>query len=185
MLIGEKIRLRAVEREDLPRFVAWLNDAEVRQGLNLYQPMSLAFEEGWYENMLKRPVEEQSLVIEIETPGGWTAIGTLSLMAVNWKDRSAEVGIFIGEKQYWSQGYGRMAMELLLDHAFQMINLHRIFLRVFETNPRAIRSYEKVGFQHEGRLRSAHYQNGQYIDVLLMSVLQPEWTERKRVNTRE
>jgi RimJ/RimL family protein N-acetyltransferase len=80
MLIGEKIRLRAVEREDLPRFVAWLNDPEVRQGLNLYQPMSLVFEENWFEKMIKLPVEEQPLVIEIETPGGWTAIGTLGLM---------------------------------------------------------------------------------------------------------
>jgi diamine N-acetyltransferase len=185
MLTGEKIRLRAAEREDLPRFVAWLNDPEVRQGLSLYQPISLVFEEGWFENMIKRPIEEQPLVIEIKSQTGWTPIGNLGLMNLNWHDRSAEVGIFIGEKQYWNQGYGRMAMELLLDHAFLSINLHRIQLRVFETNPRAIRSYEKTGFQHEGRMRSALYQNGSYIDVLLMSVLQPEWAERKREQRRE
>jgi len=185
MLTRDKIRLRAVEREDLPRFVAWLNDPEVRQGLNLYQPMSLVFEEGWFESMLKRPIEEHPLVIEVETSGGWTPVGNVGLVNLNWKDRSAEVGIFIGEKQYWNQGYGRKAMELLLDHAFETINLHRVYLRVFETNPRAVRSYEKTGFQHEGRMRSAHYQNGRYIDVLLMSVLRPEWDERKREISRE
>jgi RimJ/RimL family protein N-acetyltransferase len=82
------------------------------------------FEEGWFENMMKRPIEEQPLVIEIKSQTGWTPIGNLGLMNLNWHDRSAEVGIFIGEKQYWNQGYGRMAMELLLDHAFLSINLH-------------------------------------------------------------
>jgi hypothetical protein len=111
MLTREKIRLRAVERDDLPRFVTWLNDPEVRQGLAIYQPMSGAQEEGWYENTLKQPVQEQPLVIEIDTPQGWTAIGNLSLMNLDWHTRSAEVGIFIGEKSYWSQGYGRAAMK--------------------------------------------------------------------------
>jgi diamine N-acetyltransferase len=185
MLTKEKIRLRAVERDDLPRFVTWLNDPEVRQGLAIYQPMSQAQEEGWYENTLKQPVQEQPLVIEIDTPQGWTAIGNLSLMNLDWHTRSAEVGIFIGEKSYWSQGYGRAAMEILLEHAFLSINLHRIYLRVFETNPRAIRSYEKAGFQHEGRLRAAHYQNGQFIDVILMSVLRPDWDARQRESLRE
>ena len=185
MLNGDKIRLRAVERSDLPRFVAWLNDPEVRQGISIYQPMSQAQEEGWYESTLKQPVQEQPLAIEIDTPQGWTAIGNISLMNLNWHARSAEVGIFIGEKQHWSQGYGRKAMELMLEHAFLSINLYRIFLRVFETNPRAIRSYEKAGFVHEGRMRSAHFQNGQYIDVLLLSVLRTEWETRLREKPRE
>jgi diamine N-acetyltransferase len=185
MLIKEKIRLRAVEREDLPRFVTWLNDPEVRQGISIYQPMSGAQEENWYEENLKQPVQVQPLVIEVDTPQGWTPIGNLSLMNLDWHARSAEVGIFIGEKSYWSQGYGGQAMEMLLEHAFLSINLNRIYLRVFETNPRAIRSYEKTGFQHEGRMRSAHYQNGQYIDVLLMSVLRKDWDLRQREPSQE
>jgi diamine N-acetyltransferase len=118
MLTGDKIRLRAIERSDLPRFVAWLNDPEVRQGVSIYQPMSQAQEEGWYESTLKQPVQEQPLVIEIDTPQGWTPIGNISLMNLDWHARSAEVGIFIGEKQHWSQGYGRKAMELMLDMLF-------------------------------------------------------------------
>ncbi|HSV85375.1 MAG TPA: GNAT family protein [Levilinea sp.] len=185
MIIGDGIRLRAIERSDLARFVAWLNDPEVREGLAIYQPLSQAQEENWYENTLKQPVQEQPLVIEIESPQGWTAIGNVGLTNLDWQNRSAEVGIFIGDKQYWNQGYGRKAMEILLVHAFSTMNLHRIFLRVFETNPRAIHSYEKAGFQHEGRMRAAHFQNGQYIDVLLMSALQPEWNVRNREQSRE
>jgi RimJ/RimL family protein N-acetyltransferase len=179
MIFGDGIRLRAIERSDLPRFVAWLNDPEVRMGLAIYQPLSQAQEENWYENTLKLPAQEQPLVIEIEITQGWTPIGNLGLTNLDWHNRSAEVGIFIGAKQYWNQGYGRKAMELLLAHAFAAMNLYRIYLRVHETNARAVHSYEKAGFQHEGRMRSAHFNNGRYIDVLLMSVLQPDWNARR------
>jgi diamine N-acetyltransferase len=57
------------------------------------------------------------------------------------------------------------------------LNLNRIFLRVYENNPRAIRAYEKTGFVHEGRLRQGHFHNGEYLDVLLMGVLRAEWQE--------
>jgi hypothetical protein len=81
------------------------------------------------------------------------------------------VGIFIGEKTLWNKGYGTEAMRLLLRHGFETLNLNRICLRVFETNPRAVRSYEKAGFMLEGRERQGMYKDGQYIDVLMMSIL--------------
>ena len=98
MIYGERLRLRASEREDLPRFVAWLNDPEVRQYLLMNSPLSLTQEERWFESMQNRPAPEQVLVIEIREGEGWRAIGNTSFMDVNWVNRSAEVGIFIGEK---------------------------------------------------------------------------------------
>jgi diamine N-acetyltransferase len=175
MIPGERVRLRAIERDDLPRFVAWLNDPEVSRGLMLSTPLSMAQEEQWFSHMLERPVEEHPLAIDVNTPEGWTAVGNIALHAVDWKERSAEVGIFIGEKSLWNHGYGREAMQLMLRYAFNTLNLNRIFLRVYATNPRAVKSYENAGFVHEGRLRQAHFQDGQYIDVLLMSVVRSEW----------
>ena len=72
-------------------------------------------------------------------------------------------------------GYGTKVMRLLLTHGFDSLNLNRISLLVFETNPRAIRTYEKAGFTHEGILRQAVYQNGEYHDIYVMSVLRSEW----------
>jgi RimJ/RimL family protein N-acetyltransferase len=89
------------------------------------------------------------------------------------------VGIFIGDKDYWNQGYGSDAMQLLLKYGFNSLNLNRIYLHVFDTNPRAIRAYEKVGFVLEGRLRQDIFLNGSYVDVLMMSVLRSEWTTEK------
>ncbi len=177
MIYGDRIRLRADERSDLPRFVEWLNDPEVRQGISYYLPFSLALEEQWYDNMLKLPREEQPFGIDIRTDdGSWKLIGNCSLFEFNWRCRSAEVGIFIGDKSCWNQGYGTEVMRLLLKHGFNNLNLNRIYLRVFDTNPRAIRCYEKVGFVHEGRLRQAEFKQGQYVDMLVMSVIRSEYT---------
>lgn len=177
MIYGDHIRLRAPEKSDLQLFVTWLNDPEVRNGLAHFMPLSMAEEEHWFEKMLERPKEEHVLVIEVTNhdEGSWSPIGNCSLMNFDWRIRMAEAGIFIGEKSYWNRGYGSEAMSLLLKHGFETLNLNRISLRVYETNPRAIRSYEKVGFVHEGRLRQAEFQDGRYVDVLLMSVLRSEW----------
>jgi len=191
MIYGERIRFRGAEREDLPTFVQWINDPEVQAGLGIYLPYSQAEEEVWFEEMLKRPAEEHVLAIEIRTQAEreglradevtqagaetWKLIGSCGLFGFDHRVRSAELGINIGEKRYWSQGYGTEAVRLLCQHGFHTLNLHRIYLRVFETNPRAIRAYEKAGFIHEGRQRQADFRNGKYIDTLVMSLLQNEF----------
>jgi len=178
MIFGERIRFRAIERSDLPVFVTWLNDPEVRAGISAYLPMSLAREQNWFEDMLKKPLEEQPFAIEIKHKDDWLLIGTTSFFNFSWRSRKAEIGIMIGEKAYWNQGYGTEAMLLMLQHGFETLNLHRIYLKVYSTNPRAIRAYEKVGFVHEGRLREAHYADGVFADDLVMSMLRPEWEEK-------
>jgi diamine N-acetyltransferase len=175
VLYSKRVRLRAIEKEDLARFVNWLNDPEVRRNLQLFQPLSLAQEEEWFKGILQRPMEEQPLVIEIRQTDGWQAIGNVGLFSIRSADRAAEIGIFIGEKSLWDKGSGTEAMRLMLRFGFKELNLNRIFLRVYETNQRGVRSYEKAGFKMEGRLRQDRYMDGQYIDVFLMSVLRSEW----------
>lgn len=177
MIYGDRVRLRAVEKFDLPLFVEWLNDPEVSQGLAMFTPLSMAEEEDWFDGTLKRPVEERPLCIEIQEEDEWRLIGNSGFFSIDWRNRSAELGIFIGDKAYWDRGFGTEVMNLLLRHGFSTLNLHRITLRVFEDNPRAIRAYEKAGFVHEGRQRQAEYHEGQFHDVLFMSVLRPEWVE--------
>jgi diamine N-acetyltransferase len=177
MILGKQVRLRAIERSDLPRFVRWLNDPEVRRNLVLHIPLSQDQEESWFDLMRKNPLETQPLAIEVETGKDWMHIGNVGFNQLNWNDRSAEVGIFIGEKSLWNHGYGRMALQLLVRHGFNDLNLHRIYLHVYETNLRAIRSYEHAGFIHEGSLRQARYLDGGYVDVLVMSILKDEWQD--------
>ena len=171
MIYGKKIRLRRVEREDIPTFVRWFNDPEVREFLLMYRPISTAEEERWFEKQLD---DKGSELFAIETNDG-VHIGNIGLHNINWRDRHAELGIVIGEKEYWNQGYGSDAIRTLLRFAFEDVNLHRVFLRVRDDNARGIRAYEKCGFQHEGRLRECIYSNGRYYDEMRMSVLSREF----------
>ena len=178
MILGERIRLRHTEREDLPFFVEWLNDPDVRRGPMLHLPLSIAEEEQWFENMLTSPQDERPLVIEAKTEDDWTMIGNSSFHNLDWRNRNAELGIFIGEKSYWDRGYGTEVMRLLLKHGFNTLNLHMIYLRVYEDNRRAIRAYEKAGFVEDGRLRQMIFKDGEFLDVIFMSVLRAEWREK-------
>jgi RimJ/RimL family protein N-acetyltransferase len=102
-------------------------------------------------------------------------IGEIGLDGVSWSNGNAWVGISIGEKEYWGKGYGTDALQVLLRYAFTELNLHRINLTVFEYNPRAIRSYEKAGFVHEGRERKALLRGGQRWDMIYMGILRKDW----------
>src|SRR5512143_144516 len=136
MIIGDRIRFRAIEREDLPTFLKWINDPEVRQGLGIYLPLSMLDEEDWFEGMRKHPPMEHNLVIEVRQPialstlpgglaaqtdtvpeqAGWKMIGNCGFFNLNACNRCAEFGIMIGDKSYWNQGYGTEAVRLLLKH---------------------------------------------------------------------
>jgi diamine N-acetyltransferase len=179
MFYGKRIRLRRDERSDLPKFVEWLNDPEVRRYLLVILPISQANEEGWYENMLKRPPEEQPFAIEIREGKSWRLIGNCGFFEIDQRSRSAEVGILIGDKSNWNKGYGTEVMRLLLQVGFATLNLNRIFLRVDRENKGGIRAYEKAGFVHEGCFRQGAYRDGNYEDVLFMSVLRSEWKPDK------
>ena len=174
MIVGECVRLRPVEREDLPRFVTWFGDKEVRRHLTLYLPFSMAQEERWFEGLLDRLEKQQAVLLAIETADG-VHIGNIGLHAIDWKNRSAELGIAIGEKDYWDRGYGTDAIRTLLDLAFGEMNLHRVALRVDADNARGIRCYEKAGFCREGTLRDQVFREGRYHDQHVMSILQSEF----------
>ena len=180
IISGERVRLRAVERKDVEKFHTWINDPEVTEGLALYLPMSMRDEENWFEGLASRPPQEKPLAIECRDGDGWKLIGNSGFFELDHTAHSGEIGIMIGDKACWNKGYGTEAMNLLLQHGFETLNLHRIFLRVYASNPRAIRSYEKAGFTLEGRLREAVYQRGKYGDVLIMSVLRPEWDAKRK-----
>ncbi len=174
MILGNKVRLRPIERDDLPRYVEWFNDPEARRHLLMYLPFSLAQEERWFENLLGRLERQTDAILAIETGEG-VHIGNMGLHAIDWRNRAAELGIFIGDKTYWGQGYGTDAIRTLLGLAFREMNLHRVFLRVNEDNARGIRCYEKAGFQREGVSRDAAFKQGTYYDQYVMSILETEF----------
>lgn len=179
MIPGEKVRLRPIERDDLPRFVAWFGDPEVHRHLNIWLPFSLAQEERWFERHLEQIESQQAVLLAIETSEG-EHIGNIGLHDIDWKNRHAELGIAIGEKAFWGQGYGTDAIRTLLRLCFLEMDLHRVMLRVDADNARGIRCYEKAGFQREGTLRETTFREGRYIDQHVMSMLKTEFESNER-----
>lgn len=174
MLKGDRITLRAIERDDLPRFVAWLNDPEVTHHLLTFLPMGHDDETEWYESQRK---DDSSLNLAITITEAEQLIGSVGLIGINQRDQHAELGILIGDKSQWGQGFGQEAIDLLVQFAFTELNLHRIFLRVDASHVAAIRCYQNCGFEEEGRLRDAVYHHGYFEDQLMMSILRPEYLE--------
>jgi RimJ/RimL family protein N-acetyltransferase len=171
---GRLVYLRAAERSDVPTFTRWFNDDRVTRFLAMDTPFSSVTEEGWFDRL--QGIQGKSLyhfVICLRDSG--EPIGTIGLHDVDMKHGTAEVGIAIGDPRRWSQGLGADAMRAVLDFAFGNLRLDRIALQVYDYNLRARRSYEKVGFVHEGVQREALYRNGKRVDIHLMSVLRREW----------
>ena len=174
MIYGDGVRLRAIEREDIPTFVRWFNDPEVREFILMYRPMSMTNEERWFESLAERK-DDFVFAVEALVDEQWVHIGNIGLESVDWKNRFCTFGIALGEKEYWGKGYGTKAVRTALRYAFDELNLHRVELEVFAYNPRAIRCYEKAGFRHEGTRRQSHFHNGQYHDAHRMGILREEF----------
>ena len=126
---------------------------------------------------MSRNDTEKNLVME--TKEG-VYLGQISLHKIDWKNSNAELGIVIGNKEYWGKGYGTEAIKILLQHAFNQMNLYKIYLQVFEFNQRGIRCYEKCGFTKEGKLRKNHFYKAKYYDVILMGILKDEFEKTNK-----
>ncbi|HNT52402.1 MAG TPA: GNAT family protein [Candidatus Syntrophosphaera sp.] len=166
-LIGEKCYLSPISIEDTERYTEWVNDMEIGQFV-LFS--SAIYDVEKEREALKRIMRESYSFAIVEKDTN-KAIGNCGLMSVSQVHRHAQFGIFIGEKTYWNQGIGSEATLLTLDYGFNILNLNNISLEVFAFNQRAIRCYEKVGFQYVGRRRSYVYMAGQYHDVQIYDIL--------------
>ncbi|MFL5629125.1 MAG: GNAT family N-acetyltransferase [Ktedonobacteraceae bacterium] len=174
MLKGKKVVLRALKREDLERQWQFNNDIEIEilGGGDPPEPQSLArLEAEFDENANKGGRDGTNFAIETDS----VYIGQCGLFHFDRIAHTCELGIGIGDRAYWGQGYGRDAVSTLLKYAFRFLNLHKVWLIVNSSNERAIRSYKACGFIEEGRLRKHVWSDGRYIDLIYMGVLRDEW----------
>jgi len=171
---GEKVALSIISKADFPFFVSWLNDPEVIVYLSMRRVITPEGEEEWYERVRKDPHTRQFSIIALPEE---EIIGVTGLDRIDPYDGSATFGIFLGKKEYWGKGYGTEATSLMLDYAFNCLNLHHVWLIVKDFNKRAIKCYKKVGFKEVGRLREAILQPDGRHDVIVMDILAREFNE--------
>jgi diamine N-acetyltransferase len=163
------VYLRALEPADVERTWKWHNDPGLYEMLvSPFRYVSRAAEEEWIRRKAAYSQTEVQLAICLRE--GDRHIGNIHLTDIDWVVRHAGVGIFIGEEEHWSKGYGQQALRLILRHAFNDLGLHRVHLVVLDGNDRAIRAYEKCGFVVEGRLRQHAFKQGKFRDLILMGI---------------
>ncbi|MFS0687938.1 GNAT family protein [Sporosarcina sp. 179-K 8C2 HS] len=178
---GERVRLRKMAIEDVSSYHKWRNDIEVMQFTSLsLDVFTYADTENFVKIITGSHNSKGYMIEEISTD---KPIGVTSLINIDYGNRNAECIIDIGEKDYWNKGFGREAFQLLLDFAFDELNLHKVYLRVFSYNERAIKLYQKLGFSEDGRLTEQLYRNGSWHDVILMGLLKRNY--RLLMNTPE
>jgi RimJ/RimL family protein N-acetyltransferase len=172
---GKQVTLRGLELDDVDTILEHWNDLELRQFLGHPFPVSKEEEEQWIRSTWDARKKGSEYTFGIEENNKGLLIGSCGLMSVDSINRTAELGIAIWNKPYWSKGFGTEATQLILSYGFYFINLHSIFLRVHDFNKRAIHVYEKLGFQHVARKRECIFIDGKYHDVLVMDILEDEF----------
>jgi RimJ/RimL family protein N-acetyltransferase len=174
MLQGERVTLRVTTREDLTSLWRFENDLGfvLAGGGDPPEPVPLERLQRDFDKEISDPPPDK-VEFAIEADGSY--IGRCGLYSIHRTARHAELGIGIGDRDYWGRGYGREAVRLLLDYAFRLRNFRRVWLEVHADNERGIRAYRSCGFVEEGRMREHVWLAGRYVDNVIMGILREEW----------
>ena len=175
MLEGQHVRLRAIEREDLPSLHELLDDdleLMTRRSDEPPRPIALAELEQRFDEALEEP-DQTSMWFAAEVDD--ELIGECGLPSIDHYRRSCEIGIALG-REYWAKGLGQDAVRTLVDFAFRDLGMHKVGLEVLADDDRAVGAYRKVGFVEEGRRREHSWFEGEFHDALVMGILREEWT---------
>lgn len=171
-ICGEKCYLSPSDASDAERIKAWENDLQVLLGASMDGVSTPASTLYRAPDQPAKLLDHMMMIVDLETdtPIGWCAL--FCNVPVN---RRASLGIIIGETSYWGRGYGQEAVRLLLDYGFNVLGLNSVELGVYAFNRRAIRCYEKVGFQQTGVRRQARIVAGIPHDTISMDILSSEF----------
>ncbi|QFF99210.1 N-acetyltransferase [Psychrobacillus glaciei] len=170
-----KVQLRELSLDDAEERYQWCLDKEVTKHLNMpkkYPPFSREETRNWIKICIDKTngYEQKAILTEQGKHIGW-----IDLKNIDKLNKNAELGIAIGDKNYWGKRYGLSAMSEMLMWGFNELELNKIWLRVEVDNEKAIKSYKRMGYMEEGILRQDRYRNGEFVDRLRMSVLKTEF----------
>lgn len=168
MISGDKIKIKGLTKNSQEKIYAWVNDEELRKLTGTIYPISEFEHEEWIKNVATSKEYKVFMISEKEKN---LDIGTIGLKNFDYLNSNVELFISIGNRNYLNGGYGADAVRTMTRYVFNRLNLHKVYLKVFESNKRAIRCYEKVGFKKEGILKDHCFIEGKYENVIVMGIL--------------
>jgi len=158
-----EIRLRQIEREDLPQLRDWRNSDKVRNRTREYRLLNMVDKEDWFER-ISRDRNNEMFGVEILADCNWQLVGICGLCYIAWVNRTAEISIYVVPPY---QEVSQEVLELLRRKAFDEFNLHRLWAETYDFLTEYIQIFENMGFRREGVLRHHAYCLGDYHDSIL------------------
>ena len=172
-IIGKLIYLSPINLDDCNKYAEWMNDLQVTKYLaNSSQQISMATEKKWLDDAV---ASKNGYIFSIINKEANNLMGSVGLHKIDHLHQTAAIGVFVGDKNYWNRGIGTEAVNLALDYAFNVLNLHNIWLEVISYNNRAVHAYKKIGFSEIGRRRQCYQIAGERYDVIYMDLLASEF----------
>lgn len=172
LFTGQLVKLTAYKAEDIAVMEKWHEDDVYLRNVDT----DIAFPKSKSEIESDLKSHSNSFEFALRTLDKDELIGFVAIHSIEWNNQKGLLAIGIGEAKNRNKGYGSDALKVILRYAFHELNLNRVGLDVIEYNPGGVRAYEKAGFKHEGRLRSAVNRDGKFYDLLNMGILRSEWT---------
>ena len=169
---GDNIYLSPINIDDASIYVEWLSNPNISDNLHSTKRV---FNEVNEKEFLNKRLSNGDHIFSIIRKSDDKLIGNISLNEIDYVDRTATIGIFIGDSDNHGKGYGSDALRAILNYGFGVLNLYNIDLKVFDFNERAINCYKKVGFKEYGRRHKAYYVNNEYHDELFMEILKEDF----------
>ncbi len=175
MFKGEKIILRLLEIEDAKEIMKYFNNYDFKKNLAGVIPVSIKDEEDFIRHTWESKEQGTDYVFAIDEQETNNIIGSCGLHSINWINKSCVFGIGIWNPTKQGKGYGKDATITILRFAFYVLGLHSVRLNVHDFNKRAISLYKKIGFKENGKMRQSYFISGEFIDTILMDILDDEF----------
>ncbi|KPU46380.1 spermidine N(1)-acetyltransferase [Oxobacter pfennigii] len=175
MIVGSKVYIRRMEKEDIAAIHKWSNDVELKELYDMV--MDFKSYDELMDKFYTRQDNENSVDFTIIEKDSKKPVGRCLLTDIDYINKKCTCSVFIGDKESRDKDYGAEAMSLLLKFAFEDLNVNRVGLWVFDYNKRAIKTYKSCGMKVEGIMREGVYRNGKYHDVYHMGILRSEYEE--------
>jgi len=177
MLNADRVILRAIERTDLAQMLAWRNNPRLRQFFRERRELTMSDQNAWFDRV--RSAGSDAVMFAIEARPTGRLVGACGLCYINWIDRTAEISIYVGaEGAYVDAVQAPSACRALIEHAFDNLNLHRLWAEVYEFDMRKQALFEALAFRVDGRLRGQRFHAGAHHDSLIFGRLRADPSPR-------
>lgn len=176
MLSDDLIYLRKLEDSDLDRTWKWINDPDIFFAIGVQAPVTKTAQKRWFN---KLDASYSKIVFAICLNEEDKHVGNVSLDLIDHRHRNARLSIFIADPELRGKSIGMRAMKLLIEYAFDFLNLHRLYCKTTVGNEKALAFYKKLGFQVEGQLREHEFVQGGYVGKIMLGLLREDLSQNE------